>query len=57
MLNADVNAPIEKHDGLNIFEVALKEPKMSEFIEVCILYDAKLYQVCITNTTTLPYTY
>lgn len=44
-LNADVSAPLSEYNGLNIFELVLQTPNMSEFIEMCIMYGAKLYQV------------
>jgi hypothetical protein len=44
-LNADVNAPLLQFDGLTTFEQALKTPEISDFIELRVVYGAKLYSV------------
>lgn len=44
-LNADVSAELKRYDGLTIFEKALLTPGSSDFIEMCIVFEAELYSV------------
>lgn len=32
-----------------MFQMVLKTPQMSEFIELCIVHGADLYQVCLVE--------
>lgn len=49
ILKADVNQSFPQFGGLSMFQMVLKTPQMSEFIELCIVHGADLYQVCLVG--------
>lgn len=49
ILKSDVNRSFVQCGDLSMFKMVLKTPEMLDFIELCIVHGADLYQVCFVE--------